>query len=78
MARPRGQADPQSQKSLPYLTANAPNLLTYPEQEAASSEQRPDPFTKGGGFDADRAAGKVSPEKVAAAVQAVRREHPYG
>lgn len=30
------------------------------------------------GFDADRAAGKVSPEKVAAAVKAVRREHPYG
>ena len=28
------------------------------------------------GFDADRAAGKVSPETVAAAVQAVRREHP--
>jgi hypothetical protein len=29
------------------------------------------------GFDADRAAGRLSPEKVAAAVQAARRAHPY-
>lgn len=29
------------------------------------------------GFDADRTAGRLSPEKVAAAVQAARRAHPY-
>ena len=29
------------------------------------------------GFDADRAAGRLSPEMVAEAVRAVRREHPY-
>lgn len=29
------------------------------------------------GFDADRAAGRLSPEKVAEAVRAVRRERPY-
>ena len=29
------------------------------------------------GFDADRAAGRLSPEKVAEAIRAVRREHPY-
>lgn len=29
------------------------------------------------GFDADRAAGRLSPEKVAEAVRAVRRDHPY-
>jgi len=29
------------------------------------------------GFDADRMAGRLSPEKVAKAVRAVRREHPY-
>lgn len=29
------------------------------------------------GFDADRAAGRLSPDKVAEAVRAVRREHPY-
>ena len=28
-------------------------------------------------FDADRAAGRLSPEKVAEAVRAVRRQHPY-
>jgi hypothetical protein len=29
------------------------------------------------GVDADREAGRLSPDKVAEAVQAVRREHPY-
>ena len=29
------------------------------------------------GFDADRAAGRLSPDKVAEAVRAVRRDHPY-
>ena len=29
------------------------------------------------GFDADRAAGRLSPDKVAEAVRAVRQEHPY-
>ncbi len=29
------------------------------------------------GFDTDRTAGRLSPEKVAEAVRAVRREHPY-
>lgn len=29
------------------------------------------------GFDADRAAGRLSPDKVAEAVRAVRRQHPY-
>ena len=28
-------------------------------------------------FDADRAAGRLSPDKVAEAVRAVRRDHPY-
>jgi hypothetical protein len=29
------------------------------------------------GFDADRAAGCLTPAEVAEAIQAVRREHPY-
>ena len=29
------------------------------------------------GFDGDRAAGRLSPDKVAEAVRAVRRQHPY-
>jgi hypothetical protein len=29
------------------------------------------------GFDVDRAAGSLTPDKVADAIRAVRREHPY-
>ncbi len=29
------------------------------------------------GFDGDRAAGSLTPDKVADAIRAVRREHPY-
>ena len=29
------------------------------------------------GFAADRSAGRLSPDKIAEAVRAVRREHPY-